>query len=141
MITIITRKETLTSIEPMALRKSADVAEQEMDTFDARSSSLSDLEDATEDRTADSESKAPAKANDDEFGSEAETERLEKTPRKLNAAHNNNIGAQNGVEKTPSKLAQEVVLDGTNEISSRENFATGSPFSLHPSPITPANSE
>jgi hypothetical protein len=137
MISTITRKETLTSIEPMVSKKSVDVAGQEVNTFDTRSSSLSDLEDATEDRTADSASKAPAKANDDEFDSEAETERLEKTPRKPNAAHNNNIGTQNGVEKTPSKLAQEVMLDGTNEIPMREDFATGSPFSLHPSPITP----
>jgi hypothetical protein len=113
----------------MSSRKSADVAEQEVDTFDARSSSLSDLEDATEDRTVESVSKAPAKANDDEFDSEAETERLEKTPRKANAAHNNS-GPQNGVEKTPSKLAHEVVLD---ENPSRKS----SPFSLHPSPITP----
>lgn len=130
----MTRKEVLTSIEPMSSRKSADVAEQEMDTFDTRSSSLSDLDDTHEDRTAESISKAQAKSNDDEFDSEAETERLEKTPRKANASHNNHIGTHNGVEKTPSRLAHEVVLDGTDEIPVR---ATGSPISLIPSPITP----
>lgn len=134
MISTITRKEVLTSIEPMSSRKSPDVAEQEIDTFDARSSSLSDLDDTNEDRTAESVSKAQTRSNDEEFDSEAETERLEKTPRKANASHNNNIGARNGVEKTPSKLAHEVILDGTGEIPVR---ATGSPISLIPSPITP----
>ncbi|KAE9964458.1 hypothetical protein BLS_008292 [Venturia inaequalis] len=135
MISTITRKEVLASIEPMSSRKSADVAEQEIDTFDNRSSSLSDLDDVNEDRTVESVSQAQAKSNYDEFDSEAETERLEKTPRKANASHkNNNIGGQNGVEKTPSKLAHEVVLDSTDEIPVR---ATGSPLALIPSPITP----
>lgn len=134
MISTITKSETITSLETIASRKPADVAQQEIDTFDARSSSLSDLDDATEDRTVDTVSKASAKANEDEFDSEAETERLEKTPRKANAAHYNNPGAQNGVEKTPSKLAHEVVLDGMDERSTR---TTGSPISLIPSPITP----
>ncbi|TID16899.1 hypothetical protein E6O75_ATG09665 [Venturia nashicola] len=118
----------------MSSRKGTDVAQQEIDTFDTRSSSLSDLDDTNEDRTAESVSKTQAKSNDDGFDSEAETERLEKTPRKVNASHNNNAGAQNGIEKTPSKLAHEVVIDGTDEIPVR---ATGSPMSLIPSPITP----
>lgn len=134
MISTITKKEVLASIEPMSSRKSADVADQEVDTFDARSSSLSDLDETNEDRTAESQSKLQLRQNDDEFDSEAETERLEKTPRKGNASHIKHIGAQNGVEKTPSKLAHEVLLDGTDDVPVR---ATGSPISLIPSPITP----
>ncbi|QDS68529.1 hypothetical protein FKW77_010896 [Venturia effusa] len=134
MISTITRKQVLSSIEPMSSRRSADVADRETDTFDTRSSSLSDLDDTNEDRSADLVSKLQAESNDDEFDSEAETERLEKTPRKANASRNNNNSAQNGVEKTPSKLAHEMILDGTDEVPVR---ATGSPISLIPSPITP----
>lgn len=124
-------------LEAMASRKSADLVEHEMADFDARSSSLSDLEESTEDRAVGSSSKQPARTIDDEVDSEAETERLEKTPRKANLLHNTILGSQNGVEKTPSKLAQEVVLDGSNDITALDTFATERTFSLHPSPITP----
>lgn len=77
------------------------------DDEDSRSSSLSELEDA--------EDQLDAEFNDEpadqevDYDTEAETERLERTPQKLNATIHNSQPDQ-----SPSKLAQELRADGSS---------------------------
>lgn len=71
---------------------------------DSRSSSLSELEDESDQRDAASADHMADHESD--YDTEAETERLERTPQKLNVPLSNSLP-----EKSPSKLAQEVVAD------------------------------
>ncbi|ORY14565.1 Sds3-like-domain-containing protein [Clohesyomyces aquaticus] len=81
---------------------------------DNRSSSLSELGDASDDH-----SEATPRAYEPlpiDIDSEAETERLETTPRKLSrAATNTSIASEPLYERTPSKLAHSKTLDEVDE--------------------------
>jgi len=92
-----------------------------LDGIDDRSSSLSDPDDGLDEHTH-VEMVPSDHALDQEVDSEAETERLEKTPQKLAAQR------QKEVEKTPSKLAQQLMLsvDSPEPADTNDTTATAS---------------
>jgi hypothetical protein len=106
MISTITAEKLSAAVDQPASSRLVDGSEQP-DNTDSRSSSLSDLDDGTEER-ADTSTKDTADLHDVENDSEAETELL--TPRKPNSYNHDANGSQ-PVEKSPSKLTQEVVMD------------------------------
>jgi hypothetical protein len=81
------------------------------DHADARSSSLSELGDASDDHSEPTPRPHTAAESIDN-DSEAETERLEQTPRKLTRAGTvNSMTSEHLYERTPSKLAHSTTLD------------------------------
>ena len=81
------------------------------DIADDRSSSLSELGDASDDQSEPTLQHTPA-ADLDQDSSEAETERLEKTPRKLTrAATDTSTLSELPYIRTPSKLAQAATIE------------------------------
>lgn len=81
------------------------------DQADNRSSSLSELADAS-DEHSEPTPRAPTIEDVVDNDSEAETERLEKTPRKLiRTATDTSIASENVYERTPSKLIQSTTVD------------------------------
>lgn len=107
MISTITAQRISASAEPLAHTKMVDVGEQ-ADNLDSRSSSLSEIDDTTEERN-ESNSKEGIRTDEMEGDSEAETELL--TPRKPNSGLSDPNGALQTVEKSPSKLTQEISVD------------------------------
>jgi len=97
------------------------MSDDRLDGIDDRSSSLSDPDDGLDERT-NVEMAHSDHALDQEVDSEAETERLEKTPQKLAAQR------QKDVEKTPSKLAQQLMLsvDSPEPADTNDTTATAS---------------
>ncbi|KAL6711810.1 hypothetical protein ACN47E_002853 [Coniothyrium glycines] len=84
------------------------------DVADNRSSSLSELGDASDDQS-DSTPRLTIAADIDEDDSEAETERLENTPRKLaRTATDTSILSDPIYTRTPSKLAQSRTVEQGN---------------------------
>jgi hypothetical protein len=78
---------------------------------DNRSSSLSELVDGLDDQDQPTPL-ADIASVDEENDSEAETERLERTPRKLvRTATNTTIASESIVERTPSKLSHALLFD------------------------------
>lgn len=88
--------------------------------MDDRSSSLSDPDDGIDDRII-VHVEEFTQMNEHEVDSEAETERLEKTPRKATGMQ------QIQVEKSPSKLAQEVLADADSPDPVEVNDTTSTP--------------
>ncbi|KAF2498705.1 hypothetical protein BU16DRAFT_524788 [Lophium mytilinum] len=81
------------------------------DQSDNRSSSLSELADGLDDQDEPTPIADPASLYE-ENDSEAETERLERTPRKLvRTGTNTTIASETIVERTPSKLSNALLLD------------------------------
>jgi len=85
--------------------------------MDDRSSSLSDPDDGIDDRIV----VHVEEFTQNEVDSEAETERLEKTPRKATGTQ------QVHAEKSPSKLAQEVLADADSSEPAEVNDSTATP--------------
>jgi len=117
---------TITSQKKQELQQSSSTADVDMsdgrlDGIDDRSSSLSDPDDGLDERPHIVMVNADH-ALDQEVDSEAETERLEKTPTKLAALR------QRDAEKTPSKLAQQVMLsvDSPEPADTNDTTATAS---------------
>jgi hypothetical protein len=106
MISTITAEKMSAAVDPSAPSRLVDGSEPP-DNTDSRSSSLSDLEDGNEER-ADNATKDAADLEDVQNDSEAETELL--TPRKSNL-YSHDANGPHTIEKSPSKLAQEVVMD------------------------------
>jgi hypothetical protein len=82
------------------------------DNADNRSSSLSELGDASDDDNSESTPRMPAVTELVDADSEAETERLEKTPRKLKrTATDTSLISEPLYERTPSKLVHSRTVD------------------------------
>lgn len=109
MISTVTRQSSATPLElPTQADNIVNQANNIMqDEDDSRSSSLSELEDADVQLDAASADQLPEHESD--YDTEAETERLERTPQKLNVPLNNSQP-----DKSPSKLAQEVLADDSS---------------------------
>jgi hypothetical protein len=116
---------TVTSNQAKNIRPSTGISalttnNGETSFMDDRSSSLSDPDDGIDDRAI-VHVEEFIQVNEHEVDSEAETERLEKTPRK--AIEMQQIQA----EKSPSKLAQEVLADADSPEPVEVNDATETP--------------
>lgn len=120
MITTLRSQKTQDLQQPTSTR-SVEMSDDRLDGMDDRSSSLSDPDDGLDERTnvqmADS-----GRRIEQEVDSEAETERLEKTPQKLGVTH------QKDTEKTPSKLAKEAMasVDSPEPADTNDTTATAS---------------
>lgn len=90
-----------------------DMSEQGIDDHaDNRSSSLSELGDASDDHFEAPQSAAPAGTDLIENDSEAETERLDQTPRKpTRTGTATSLASEQFYERTPSKLVQSTTVD------------------------------
>ena len=109
MISTVTRQSSATPLE-LPAQADDNVTQHQtnmQDDSDDRSSSLSELEDA--DGELDAASADQLIDHESEYDTEAETERLERTPQKLNVPL---TSAQ--PEKSPSKLAQELTADDSS---------------------------
>lgn len=97
------------------------MSEGQLDGMDKRSSSLSDPDDGLDEHTT-VQIPASSSAIEQEVDSEAETERLEKTPQKQA------VSQPKDIEKTPSKLAQEVMasVDSPEPADTNDTTATAS---------------
>jgi hypothetical protein len=106
MISTVTRQSSATPLDlPPQSNDSVAQLQNNMEVDDDdRSSSLSELEDASDQLDAASADHVADQESD--YDTEAETERLERTPQKLNAPVSNSQP-----DKSPSKLAQEVLPD------------------------------
>jgi hypothetical protein len=138
MISTITAEKLSAAVDQPAPSRPVDGSEQP-DNTDSRSSSLSDLDDGAEER-ADTSTKDPADFHDVENDSEAETELL--TPRKPNLYNHDANGSQ-PVEKSPSKLTLETVVDADlpdrAESDAEDALPPSSNLSTHTSSPSPAN--
>ncbi|KIW07758.1 hypothetical protein, variant [Verruconis gallopava] len=118
MISTVTRQSPAT---PLAIPAQSEntTFQQRIDNQDDddRSSSLSELEDVADDQL--DTASAHLVDQESEYDTEAETERLERTPQKLNAPLNNNSLP----EKSPSKLAQEILADDSSTPTAVSNDA------------------
>lgn len=109
MISTVTRQSSATPLE-LPAQADDNVTQHQanmQDEDDDRSSSLSELEDA--DGELDAASADQILDHESDYDTEAETERLERTPQKLNVPLSNALP-----EKSPSKLAQELVADDSS---------------------------
>lgn len=98
---------TLVTTEPSVTEPSKDAFDNHADD---RSSSLSELGDASDDQSE--PTPRPTAAADDNDDSEAETERLETTPRKLmRTATDTSLASEQLYQRTPSKLAHSRTID------------------------------
>jgi hypothetical protein len=138
MISTITAEKISTSVDPPAHSSFVDGSEQ-ADNMDSRSSSLSELDDGTEERV-EASIKDPAELDEVENDSEAETELL--TPRKPNS-YNPDANGSHTIEKSPSKLTQEVILDTRTpdraESATEDVLPSSSNISVHASSPLPTH--
>jgi len=116
---------TVTSNQAKNIRPSTGISglatnNDEASFMDDRSSSLSDPDDGIDDRIIVHVDEF-TQMNEHEVDSEAETERLEKTPRKATGLQ------QVHTEKSPSKLAQEVLVDADSPEPAEVNDTTATP--------------
>ncbi|KAF2733235.1 hypothetical protein EJ04DRAFT_513328 [Polyplosphaeria fusca] len=103
------------------------------DLPDNRSSSLSELGDAS-DEQSEPTPRPSTLAELDDNDSEAETERMEKTPRKLiRTATNTSITSEQIFERTPSKLAHSKTLDQDESAPPTPSIATEETLAINPS--------
>jgi hypothetical protein len=109
--------QTMEQVTTTGQNSAVGVEEEHHDHTDDRSSSLSELEDGIDDHEdADLAIGIERKAMD--VDSETETERLERTPRKPNDADASISAVYTNNERSPSKLAQEI-LPGDSSSSHR----------------------
>ncbi|KAF2174995.1 hypothetical protein K469DRAFT_684815 [Zopfia rhizophila CBS 207.26] len=93
------------------MTETVDLAKDGFDDPDDRSSSLSELGDGSDDHS-EATPRPPTAADFVDNDSEAETERLENTPRKLTrTATSTSIASEQLYERTPSKLSHSKTLD------------------------------
>ncbi|KAF2435829.1 hypothetical protein EJ08DRAFT_291242 [Tothia fuscella] len=112
MIAIMTsQRMSAAAADPLARNSKVDVSVEQSDDVDSRSSSLSDPDDAMEDR-ANPSNKDNMAIDDAEGDSEAETDVL--TPRKAKSATLPTNGTSNNVDKSPSKLIQQLLPDDSS---------------------------
>lgn len=92
-----------------------------LDAFgdDGRSSSLSEIDDVSENELSDDELPQPQRTVPEEADSEAETERLEDSPNKLVPPRNIKL-REGQFESSPSKLAQSTTYDEIDEDDDNE---------------------
>jgi hypothetical protein len=111
MLSTLPTSIPLTS-EPLA-DIAIDTAENGFDDHpDNGSSSLSELGDASDEQSEQLTPRAPSVADTNEVDSEAETERLENTPRKLTrTGTDTSMASEHLYERTPSKLIQSTTVD------------------------------
>jgi hypothetical protein len=107
MISTVTRQSSATSFE-MPAQTDHTIFQQSsaVQDDDDRSSSLSELDEGADDQL-DAASNDQLLEHESDYDTEAETEFLERTPQKLNVPLNNTMAP----EKSPSKLAQELIAD------------------------------
>jgi hypothetical protein len=112
MISTVTRQSSATPLEAPAQTAISAVQQQTsiQGDDDERSSSLSELEEGADDQL-DAASADALPDHESDYDTEAETERLERTPQKLNTPLNSAILPP---EKSPSKLAQEILADDSS---------------------------
>lgn len=120
MITTITSQKTQDT-QHSTPKRSVEMSDDRLDGMDDRSSSLSDPDEGLDERTTVQMTDSGHKL-EQEVDSETETERLERTPQKLGVPH------EKDVEKTPSKLAKEVMasVDSPEPADTNDTTATAS---------------
>ncbi|KAF2654196.1 hypothetical protein K491DRAFT_717369 [Lophiostoma macrostomum CBS 122681] len=95
------------------------------DPADNRSSSLSELGDASDDQSEPTP-RVPAASSVADVDSEAETERIEVTPRKLTrTVTNTSLASDHLYERTPSKLIHSRTVDEAESVPPTPSFVTG----------------
>ncbi|KAF2400528.1 hypothetical protein EJ06DRAFT_556826 [Trichodelitschia bisporula] len=136
----VATQEISSSLDPLARTPHPDLGAQ-IDIGDDRSSSLSDLDERSEGR-ADESSTHTAQGDTVEVDSEAETERLEKSPRKMSLRRTASSVARNSAERTPrssARVASKIpsVAQGNLDEATLESDADGE----QPTPSRPASTE
>jgi hypothetical protein len=108
--------QPLTSVPLVTEEKAFD------DPADNRSSSLSELGDASDDQSEPTP-RAPEALSVADIDSEAETERIEPTPRKLTrTATNTSLASEHMYERTPSKLIHSRTVDEADSVPPTPSF-------------------
>lgn len=106
---------------------------------DGRSSSLSEIDDVSDNEPSDDELPPPQRSVPEEADSEAETERLEDSPNNHRLQPNIKLTATSRFESSPSKLAQSTTYDEMEE--DEENELTETPSKTRRSSKTNGGSE
>lgn len=106
---------------------------------DGRSSSLSEIEDVSDNEPSDDELPQPERSVPEEADSEAETERLEDSPNNHRLHPNIKLTGASRFESSPSKLAQSTTYDEMEE--DEENELTDTPSKTRRSSKTNGASE